>query len=31
MDNSASFYREPKAQEAFRFAVKQLVDAQEHA
>ena len=29
MDNSASFYREPKAQEAFRFAVKQLVDAQE--
>jgi mannan endo-1,4-beta-mannosidase len=25
MDNSASFYREPKAQEAFRFAVRQLV------
>jgi mannan endo-1,4-beta-mannosidase len=25
MDNSASFYREPKAQEAFRFAIRQLV------
>ena len=25
MDNSASFYREPKAQEAFRFAVRQLI------
>ena len=25
MDDSAAFYREPKAQEAFRFAVKQLV------
>jgi mannan endo-1,4-beta-mannosidase len=25
MDNSAAFYREPKAQEAFRFAVKQLI------
>jgi mannan endo-1,4-beta-mannosidase len=24
MDNSASFYREPKAQEAFRFAIRQL-------
>jgi mannan endo-1,4-beta-mannosidase len=25
MDNSAAFYREPKAQTAFRFAVKQLI------
>jgi mannan endo-1,4-beta-mannosidase len=25
MDNSAAFYREPKAQAAFRFAVKQLI------
>jgi len=25
MDNSAAFYREPKAQSAFRFAVKQLI------
>src|SRR6187551_799775 len=25
MDNSATFYREPKAQAAFRFAVKQLI------
>ena len=25
IDNSASFYRDAKAQEAFRFAVKQLI------
>jgi mannan endo-1,4-beta-mannosidase len=25
MDNSASFYREPKAQEAFRFAIRKIV------
>ena len=25
MDNSAAFYREPKAQEAFRFAIGQLI------
>jgi mannan endo-1,4-beta-mannosidase len=25
MDNSAAFYREPKAQEAFRFAIRQLI------